>query len=57
LKPEEAEKRKKWWGSETLPLGGEGEKELYHLFMKVPRQCPLALLVELVHMNEINFCI
>jgi hypothetical protein len=50
--PEERGKRKKRGGSETLHL--RGGEETVSPVLKVPRQCPLLLLVEVMHMIGIN---
>jgi hypothetical protein len=36
-------------------LGGRGEQKTIFPVLKVPRQCPLVLLVEIMHMFGINF--
>jgi hypothetical protein len=45
LKDRQREKRKKWGGSEW-----EGGQETVSPVLKAPRQCPLVLLVEVMHM-------
>jgi hypothetical protein len=44
----EIERERKWGDSEEHYIWGERQE-------KVPRQCPLVLLVEVMHMFGINF--
>jgi hypothetical protein len=54
----ERERRKKWGSSERhYILGGVRKKETIYPGLKVPRQCPLVLLVEAAHMTGIRFFI
>jgi hypothetical protein len=54
----ERERRKKWGTSERhYILGGIRKKETIFPVLKVPRQCPLVLLVEAAHMIGIRFII
>jgi hypothetical protein len=45
---------RKWGGSERHYIWGAGQETIYPI-LKVPRQCPLILLVEVMHMMGINF--
>jgi hypothetical protein len=45
----------KWGGSERHCIGGGGEQETVSPVLKVPRQCPLLLLVEVLRMIGIKF--
>jgi hypothetical protein len=51
------ERRKKWGSSEThyIWCGGIRKKESIFTVLKVPRQCPLVLLVEAVYMIGTRF--
>jgi hypothetical protein len=49
----ERKKERKWLGSVRHYTGGE--EEIIFPVLKVPRQCPLVLLVEVLHMIPINF--
>jgi hypothetical protein len=53
-KSERARREGKSRGSERHYFGGRGQ-EIKSLGLKVPRQCPLVLLVQIMHMIEINF--
>jgi hypothetical protein len=54
----ERERRKKWGSTERhYILRGVRKKETIFPVLKVPRQCPLVLLVEAAHMIGIRFFI
>jgi hypothetical protein len=56
LEDRERERRNKWGSSERhYILGGVRKKETIFPVLKVPRQCPLVLLVETAHMIGIIF--
>jgi hypothetical protein len=50
----ERERRKKWGSSERHDILGSKKESIFPV-LKVPRQCPLVLLVEAAHMIGIRF--
>jgi hypothetical protein len=46
--------KRKWGGSKRHYIGGGGQETISPI-LKVPRQCPLVLLVEELHMIGISF--